>query len=39
MDGKTQVFLPGADEDVVYVFTHFLGHFYKGGGNRIEADL
>lgn len=31
MDGKTQVFLPGADEDAVYVFTHFLGHFYKGG--------
>ena len=31
MDGKTQVFLPAADEDVVYVFTHILGHFYKGG--------
>lgn len=31
MDGKTQVFLPGINEDVVYVFTHFLQHFYKGG--------
>lgn len=31
MNGNTQVFLPGIDEDVVYVFTHFLQHFYKGG--------
>lgn len=31
MDGKTQVFLPAANEDVVYVFTHILGHYYKGG--------
>lgn len=31
MNGKTQVFLPSVDEDAVYVFTHFLGHFYKGG--------
>ena len=31
MDGKTQVFLPGVDEDVKIVFTHFLKHFYKGG--------
>ena len=29
--GKTQVFLPGADEDVVYVFSHVLQHFYKEG--------
>lgn len=31
MDGNTQVFLPGASEDVVYVFAHVLQHFYKGG--------
>lgn len=31
MDGKTQVFLPGVNEDVMIVFTHFLKHFYKGG--------
>lgn len=28
---KTQVFLPAATEDVVYVFAHILQHFYKGG--------
>ena len=27
----TQVFLPGIDDDVLFVFTHFLKHFYKGG--------
>lgn len=31
LNGKTQVLLPAADEDVVYVFTHILQHFYKGG--------
>lgn len=31
MNGKTQVFLPGADNDVIFIFTHFLKHFYKGG--------
>lgn len=31
MNGHTQVFLPGADEDVVFVFTHILQHFYKEG--------
>lgn len=31
MNGKTQVFLPRADEDVVYVFSHILQHFYKEG--------
>lgn len=31
MDERTQVFLPGADGDVLYVFFHFLNHFYKGG--------
>ena len=31
MNGKTQVFLSAANEDVVYVFAHILQHFYKGG--------
>ena len=31
MNGETQVFLPGIDADAIYVFTHFLEHFYKGG--------
>lgn len=31
MNGHTQVFLPGADEDVVLVFAHILQHFYKEG--------
>ena len=31
MNGNTQVFLPSADEDVVYVFTHMLQHFFKEG--------
>lgn len=31
MNGKTQVFLPNANEDVVYVFTHILQHFFKAG--------
>jgi len=31
MNGNTQVFLPSADEDVVYVFTHILQHFFKEG--------
>lgn len=31
MNGQTQVFLPGASEDVVYVFSHILQHFFKGG--------
>lgn len=30
-NGQTQVFLPNADEDVVYVFAHMLQHFYKEG--------
>ena len=30
-NGKTQVFMPGADEDVFFVFTHFIKHFYKEG--------
>lgn len=31
MNGKTQVFLPFVDSDVLLSFTHFLNHFYKGG--------
>lgn len=31
MNGKTQVFLPSADNDIIFIFTHFLKHFYKGG--------
>ena len=30
-NGKTQVFLLNADEDVVYVFAHILEHFFYGG--------
>lgn len=28
---KTQVLLPNANEDVVFVFTHILQHLYRGG--------
>lgn len=39
-NGKTQVFLPGVDVDVIYIFTHILQHFYKGGiGIRQVCDL
>lgn len=31
MNGQTQVFLPKVDEDVVFVFTHILQHFFRGG--------
>lgn len=31
LNGKTQIFMPRADEDVVYVFSHILQHFYKEG--------
>lgn len=31
INDNKEVFLPGADGDVVYVFVHFLNHFYKGG--------
>lgn len=31
INGRTQVFLPGADCDAVYVFSHILQHFFKGG--------
>ena len=28
---SVQVFLLGIENDVIYTFTHFLGHYYKGG--------
>lgn len=31
INGQTQVFLPAADEDVVFIFSHILQHFYKEG--------
>lgn len=31
MNGNTQVFLPGVNCDVLFVFTHFIKHFYLGG--------
>ena len=30
-NGGTAVFLLSCDNDIIYVFTHFLNHFYKGG--------
>ena len=30
-NGDTEVFIPSPDNDVIFVFTHFLKHFYKGG--------
>ena len=31
LDGYTQVFLPDINEDVVFVFSHILQHYYKEG--------
>ncbi len=31
INDKTQVFLPEVNGDIVYVFSHILTHFYKGG--------
>lgn len=31
MNCKSQIFLPRADEDVIFVFTHILQHFYHEG--------
>ena len=36
VNGKTQVFLPAPDNDVFFVFTHFIKHFYKEGGVSIR---
>lgn len=30
-NGGVDVYLPCADDDVIFVFTHILKHFYKGG--------
>lgn len=30
-NGNTQVFLPSIDNDIIFIFTHYLKHFYKGG--------
>lgn len=38
-NGNTQIFLPGADDDVIFVFTHILHHFYvEGVGLRQICD-
>lgn len=31
LNGQTQVFMIGKENDIVYVFAHFLNHFYKEG--------
>ena len=31
MNGNTQIFLPRADEDIVFVFAHVLQHFFQEG--------
>lgn len=31
MNGGTQIFMLGAENDIMYVFVHFLNHFYKEG--------
>ena len=39
MNGGTQVFLPAPDEDVIFVFTHILHHFFfEGIGLRQICD-
>ena len=39
-NGKTQVFLPGVNNDVIFLFTHILSHFYiEGIGLRQICDL
>lgn len=39
MNGGTKVFLPGVDEDVIFVFTHILHHyFFEGVGLRQICD-
>ena len=38
-NGSTSVFLPGVDDDVIFVFTHILHHFYiEGIGLRQICD-
>ena len=31
MNGRSQIFLPAENGDTIYVFTHILQHFYRGG--------
>lgn len=31
MNGETQIFMLGKENDIVYVFVHFFNHFYKEG--------
>lgn len=39
LNGKTQVFLPAPNEDVIFVFTHILHHFFfEGVGLRQLCD-
>ena len=39
MNGSTSVFLPGVDDDVIFVFTHILHHFFiEGIGLRQICD-
>lgn len=39
MNGDTRVFLPGVDNDAIFVFTHILHHYYiKGVGLRQICD-
>ena len=30
-NGDTDIFLPGVDHDILFIFTHYLKHLYKGG--------
>ena len=30
-NGKTTVFMPSADNNVIFIFTHILQHFFRGG--------
>jgi hypothetical protein len=40
VNGKTTVFLPSPDNDIIFVFTHILHHFYiEGIGLRQICDL
>jgi hypothetical protein len=40
MNAGTQVFLPYPDNDIIFVFSHILQHFFKGGiGLRQICDL
>lgn len=39
MNGSTQVFLPAPNSDVIYIFAHFINHFYgEGIGLRQISD-